>query len=63
MATVGSSPGSRRCAARSAKGATREQVRANVIDALRAVLEVRLGAPPELSEPADSDSLELTIAA
>ena len=45
------------------QGATREQARANVIDALREVLEVRLGAPPELSEPADSDSLELTIAA
>ena len=45
------------------QGETREQARANVIDALREVLEVRLGAPPELSEPADSDSLELTIAA
>jgi predicted RNase H-like HicB family nuclease len=45
------------------QGATREEARANVIDALREVLEVRFGAPPELSDPADSDSLELTIAA
>jgi predicted RNase H-like HicB family nuclease len=45
------------------QGATRERTRANVIDALREVLEVRFGAPPELSDPADSASLELTIAA
>jgi predicted RNase H-like HicB family nuclease len=45
------------------RGATRAEARENVIDALRELLEVRFGAPPELPEPADSDSLELTIAA
>jgi predicted RNase H-like HicB family nuclease len=45
------------------QGATREDARANMIDAPREVLEVSFGAPPELSEPTDNDSLELTIAA
>jgi predicted RNase H-like HicB family nuclease len=45
------------------QGATREEARENVIDALRELLAVRFGSPPELPEPADSDSLELTIAA
>lgn len=45
------------------QGATREEARDNVIDALRELLAVRFGAPPELPDPADSDSLELTIAA
>lgn len=45
------------------QGATREEARENVIDALRELLAVRFGSPPELSDPADSDSLELTIAA
>jgi hypothetical protein len=34
-----------------------------VIDALREILAVRFGEAPELPEPSDADSLELTIAA
>lgn len=45
------------------QGATREQARENVIDALRELLAVRFGSPPELPDLTDSDSLELTIAA
>lgn len=45
------------------QGATRQQARENVIDALRELLAVRFGAPPELPDVTDSDSLELTIAA
>lgn len=45
------------------QGATREEARENVIDALRELLAVRFGSPPEVEAPADSDSLELTIAA
>jgi predicted RNase H-like HicB family nuclease len=45
------------------QGATREEARENVIDALRELLAVRFGSPPELPDPGDSDSLELTIAA
>lgn len=45
------------------QGQTREEARANVIDALRELLALRFGSPPELAERADSDSLELTIAA
>ena len=45
------------------QGETRDQARENVIDALRELLAVRFGVPPELSSPADSDSIELTIAA
>ena len=45
------------------QGRTREEARENVIDALRELLAVRFGSPPELPDPADSDSLELTIAA
>ncbi len=44
------------------QGATREEARANVIDALRELLAVGFGTPPELALPSDSDSLELTIA-
>jgi predicted RNase H-like HicB family nuclease len=45
------------------QGETRAQARENVIDALRELLAVRFGTPPELASPSDSDSLELTIAA
>jgi len=45
------------------QGRTREEARENVIDALRELLSVRFGPPPELPDPADSDSLELTLAA
>ena len=45
------------------QGANRDEARENVIDALRELLATRFGAPPELPDPTDSDSLELTIAA
>ncbi len=45
------------------QGETRAQARENVIDALRELLALRFGSPPEIASPADSDSLELTIAA
>ena len=45
------------------QGATRVQARENMIDALRELLAVRFGTPPDLAEPVDSDQLELTIAA
>ncbi len=45
------------------QGETRQEARENVIDALRELLAVRFGAPPELVAPSESDSLELTIAA
>jgi len=45
------------------QGATREEARENVIDALREVLAVRFGTPPAVHEAPDSDSVELTIAA
>jgi len=45
------------------QGPTREEARENVIDALRELLAVRFGSPPELPDAIDSDSLELTIAA
>jgi len=45
------------------QGATREEARANVVDALRELLAVRFGSAPELSDLADCDSVELTIAA
>lgn len=45
------------------QGETREQVRENVIDALREILALRFGEAPELPDPTDADSLELTIAA
>ncbi len=45
------------------QGETREQARANVIDALRGILELRFGEHA-LSDPAqDSEQLELVIAA
>jgi predicted RNase H-like HicB family nuclease len=45
------------------QGQTREEARENVIDALREVLAVRFGAPPGVDEEAESESVELTIAA
>lgn len=45
------------------QGRTREEARANVIDALRGILELRFGEHA-ITEPApDSESLELVIAA
>jgi predicted RNase H-like HicB family nuclease len=45
------------------QGPTRAQARENVIDALRELLAVRFGDPPDLANAADGESLELTIAA
>ena len=45
------------------QGKTREEARENVIDALHELLALRFGTPPEVASPADSDSLQLTIAA
>ena len=45
------------------QGRTREEARANVIDALRGILELRFGGHPEGSEGADSEPLELVIGA
>ena len=41
------------------QGRTREEARANVIDALRGILELRFGERPEISAGADSEPLEL----
>jgi predicted RNase H-like HicB family nuclease len=43
------------------QGRTRDEARANVIDALRGVLELRLGGHPDLDDAADSEPLELVI--
>ena len=45
------------------QGRTREEARANVIDALRGILELRFGGTPELSEGADSEPLKVVIGA
>ena len=45
------------------RGRTREDARANVIDALRGILELRFGGHPEIGEDADSEPLELVIGA
>jgi predicted RNase H-like HicB family nuclease len=45
------------------QGRTREEARANVIDALRGILEIRFGGHPEVTEGADSEPLELVIGA
>jgi predicted RNase H-like HicB family nuclease len=45
------------------QGRTREEARANVIDALHGILELRLGEHALIEPPADSESLELVIAA
>jgi hypothetical protein len=41
----------------------RDEARANVIDALRGILELRLGGPSVVSVDADSEPLELVIGA
>jgi predicted RNase H-like HicB family nuclease len=45
------------------QGRTRQEARANVIDALRGILELRFGGHPEVTEGADSEPLELVIGA
>ncbi len=45
------------------QGRTRVEARANVIDALRGILELHFGGHPEVSEAADSEPLELVIGA
>lgn len=45
------------------QGRTREEARANVIDALRGMLELRFGDHPSTEAAPDSESLELVIAA
>ena len=45
------------------QGRTREEARANVIDALRGILELRFGEHPDAVTAADSESLELVIGA
>jgi predicted RNase H-like HicB family nuclease len=45
------------------QGRTREEARANVIDALRGILELRFGRAPEISKGADSEPLKLVIGA
>jgi len=45
------------------QGRTRDEARENVIDALRGILELRFGQHAVSDVPADSESLELVIAA
>lgn len=45
------------------QGRTREEARANVVDALRAILELRFGGHAALPAGADSERLELVIGA
>ena len=45
------------------QGRTREEARANVIDALRGILELRFGATPHVREGADSEPLKVVIGA
>ena len=45
------------------QGRTREEARANVIDALRGILELRFGEHPANATAADSEPLELVIGA
>jgi predicted RNase H-like HicB family nuclease len=45
------------------QGRTRDEARANVIDALRGILELRFGGHPEVAEGTDSEPLELVIGA
>lgn len=45
------------------QGQTREEARANVIDALHGILELRFGEHARAEPAADSESLELHIAA
>ncbi|MDQ3858875.1 MAG: type II toxin-antitoxin system HicB family antitoxin, partial [Actinomycetota bacterium] len=45
------------------QGRTRDEARANVIDALRGILELRFGGASEISEGADSEPLKVVIGA
>ena len=45
------------------QGRTREEARANVIDALRGILELRFGGGAAVSAAADTEPLELVIGA
>jgi predicted RNase H-like HicB family nuclease len=45
------------------QGKTRAEARANVIDALRGILELRFGEHAAVSDSADSEPLELLIGA
>jgi predicted RNase H-like HicB family nuclease len=45
------------------QGRTREEARANAIDALRGILELRFGEHANAEHAADSESFELVIAA
>jgi predicted RNase H-like HicB family nuclease len=45
------------------QGRTREEARANVIDALRGILELRFGEHASVATSADSEPLELYIGA
>ena len=45
------------------QGRTREEARANVIDALRGILELRFGEHPAVATAADSEPLEFVIGA
>lgn len=45
------------------QGRTRDDARANVIDALRGMLELRFGPHPSAEAAPDSESVELVIAA
>ncbi|MCP9486366.1 MAG: type II toxin-antitoxin system HicB family antitoxin [Gaiellaceae bacterium MAG52_C11] len=45
------------------QGRTREEARANVIDALRGILELRFGEHAPVAETADSKPLKLVIGA
>ena len=45
------------------QGRTRNEARANVIDALRGILELRFGGGREIGEGADSEPLKVVIGA
>lgn len=45
------------------QGRTREEARENVVDALHGILELRFGEHAAVDQSADSESLELVIAA
>ena len=45
------------------QGRTREEARANVIDALRGILELRFGKHAGVADTVDSEPLELVIGA
>lgn len=45
------------------QGRTRAEARANVIDALRGILELRFGEHPDVADALDSEPLDLVIGA